>query len=112
MAALPFGAGTFDALVSYYAVIHVPRTDHAGVFSEFRRVLRAGGWALVCIGSGDNPDDRDPGSWLGTAMYWSHYDAETTLGLVGGAGFDVADSWDVPDPMDHGTHRFVLARAV
>ena len=72
MSALPLLRASFGTLVSYYAVIHVPREDHAAVFIEFRRVLRVWGWALVCIGSNDNPVDRDDDSWLGTPMYWSH----------------------------------------
>jgi hypothetical protein len=44
-------------------------------------------------------------------MYWSHFDAETTLALIAGAGFRIEDSWEIPDPMAHGTHRFVLAQA-
>jgi cyclopropane fatty-acyl-phospholipid synthase-like methyltransferase len=111
MTFLPVGSSIFDALVSYYAIIHVPREDHAAVFDEFRRVLRNEGWALVCVGSHDNPEDHDAESWLGTPMYWSHFDAETTLGLVTGAGFRIENSWEIPDPMEHGSHRFVLAQA-
>lgn len=112
MSALPVGSGTFDALVSYYAVIHVPRHDHPSVFAEFRRVLRPGAWALLCLGSSDIPADLDQSSWLGTPMYWSHYDGETTMGLVAAAGLAVTRSWEIADPMGHGGHRFVLARAL
>lgn len=35
MSSLPVGTASFDALVSYYAVIHVPREDHSVVFAEF-----------------------------------------------------------------------------
>jgi ubiquinone/menaquinone biosynthesis C-methylase UbiE len=108
MAALPLGSGTFNALVSYYAVIHVPREDHPTVFKEFRRVLRGNGWALICLGSNDNPQQHDP--WLGTPMYWSHFDAEKSLALLEESGFRIEDSWEIPDPMEHGTHRFVLAQ--
>jgi cyclopropane fatty-acyl-phospholipid synthase-like methyltransferase len=112
MSALPITSSAFHALVSYYAVIHVPREDHAAVFDEFRRVLQPGGWVLVCVGSDDNPEDRDAASWLGTPMYWSHFDAETTLALVSGARFRVEDSWEIRDPMEEqGSHRFVLAQA-
>jgi len=111
MTALPIGTSVCDALVSYYAVIHVPRDDHGAVFREFRRVLRPEGNALLCIGTDDNPEDHDTDSWLGTPMYWSHFDAETTIAIITGAGWRVDASWPVPDPMGHGTHRFVLARA-
>jgi SAM-dependent methyltransferase len=110
LVALPFASRSFDAVVSFYAVIHVDRTLHARVFGEVARVLRPGGHALLCLGARDVPADADPESWLGVPMFWSHFDAETNVGLVGDAGLAVLDARDVPDPMDHGGHTFVLAR--
>jgi SAM-dependent methyltransferase len=108
LSALPFAAGAFDGVVSYYAVIHVPRAEHAGVFAEVRRVLRPGGAALLCLGARDLPADLDPDSWLGTPMFWSHFDAETNLNLLGEAGFRVVLHRLVPDPIRHGHHLFAL----
>jgi ubiquinone/menaquinone biosynthesis C-methylase UbiE len=108
---LPFGNGSFDGLVSYYAVIHVPRADHRGVFAEFRRVLRPGGVALLCLGAGDVPEDDDTESWLGTHMFWSHFDADTNLEMLRASGFEVVLDEIVADPMDHGRHLFALVTA-
>jgi SAM-dependent methyltransferase len=110
LAALPFGPETFDAIVSYYAIIHVPRSDHPTIFGEIRRVLRPGGWALLCLGAADLPEDHDPESWLGTAMYWSHFDAATNLGLLRAAGLEVVVDREIPDPMGHRGHLFALVR--
>lgn len=110
LASLPFTAASFDAVVSYYAIIHVPRLDHAAVFAEVRRILKPGGWSLLCLGQEDNPEDRDPESWLGTPMYWSHFDAATSLELLRAAGLEVVSDEIVPDPMDHGGHLFALVR--
>ncbi len=106
---LPFGEASFDAVVSYYAIIHLPRSSHAGVFSEFHRVMRGGGVALLCLGWTDNPADHDPESWLGAPMFWSHYDADTNLRLLQESGFAIEWSREVLDPMDHASHQFVLA---
>jgi len=111
LAALPFGDGSFDGLVSFYAVIHVPRAHHRSVFAEFRRVLRPGGVALLCLGARDLPGDDDTDSWLGTHMFWSHFDAETNLDMLRAEGFDVLLDRIVPDPMDHGQHLFALVTA-
>jgi ubiquinone/menaquinone biosynthesis C-methylase UbiE len=110
LASLPFSDATFDAVVSFYAIIHVPRHDHSAVFAEVRRVLRPGGWSLLCLGQSDNPADHDPESWLGTPMYWSHFDAATSLELLRAADLDVVNHEIVPDPMDHGGHLFALVR--
>jgi ubiquinone/menaquinone biosynthesis C-methylase UbiE len=111
LSTLPFADGSFDGLVSYYAVIHVPRSDHWGVFAEFRRVLRPGGVALLCLGAGDLPEDDDADSWLGTHMFWSHFDAETNLDMLRASGFEVVLDEIVADPMDHGRHLFALVAA-
>lgn len=107
---VPFRDASFDAVVSHYAVIHVPRDDHPAVFAEVRRVLKPGGWTLLCLGARDNPGDHDPESWLGAPMFWSHYDAPTNVRLVRDAGLDIVDDRVIDDPMGHGQQLFVLAR--
>jgi ubiquinone/menaquinone biosynthesis C-methylase UbiE len=108
--ALPFPSARFDAVVSYYAIIHIPRSDHSRVFGEIARVLHVGGVALLCLGASDNPADHDPSSWLGAPMFWSHFDAATNLELLAAARFDVMWEREIADPMSHGSHQFVLAR--
>jgi ubiquinone/menaquinone biosynthesis C-methylase UbiE len=111
LVALPFGDRSFDGLVSYYAVIHVPRSEHGVVFDEFRRVLVPGGVALLCVGAADVAEDDDTESWLGTHMFWSHYDAETNLEMLRAAEFDIIRHELVKDPMNHGRHLFALVAA-
>ncbi|HEY4398028.1 MAG TPA: class I SAM-dependent methyltransferase [Acidimicrobiia bacterium] len=111
LVALPFDDGSFAGLVSYYAVIHVPRSEHRLVFDEFRRVLVPGGVALLCLGAGDTPEDHDPESWLGAPMFWSHFDAETNLEMLRASGFDIIRHELLDDPMDHGRHLFALVSA-
>ncbi len=110
LASLPFPTASFDGLVSYYAIIHVPRVDHALVFAEVHRVLRPGGWALLCLGAGDVPEDHDPESWLGAPMYWSHFDAETNRALLRAASLEIVVDRVIPDPMGHRGHLFALVR--
>ena len=111
LVALPFADRSFDGLVSYYAVIHVPRSEHQVVFDEFRRVLRPDGVALLCLGARDLPADDDTESWLGTHMFWSHFDAETNLEMLRASRFDIIRHELVEDPMDHGRHLFALVAA-
>ncbi len=56
---LPFNNDTFDALCSYYAIIHVPRNEHSKLLKDFHRTLKPGGLALLCMGAGDLPEDVD-----------------------------------------------------
>lgn len=109
MTHLPFADGAFDGLVSSHAVIHIPRDQHASVFSEFRRVLRPDGEALAVVGSepweGRNPD------WLDTGeeMFWSFYGAERNLELLRAAGFSVERTELVDDELGG---EFLFVRVV
>ena len=106
LVALPFADASFDAVCSYYAVIHVPRDQHAKVLDGFARVLRSGGLALLCLGAADLPAWTE--QYHDAPMYWSHYDAKTSLSLVEAAGFGLLWHRSVAD--GSGSHLFVLAR--
>ena len=104
---LPFRDETFDAIVSYYAIIHVPRDQHRELLLDFRRVLRAGGLVLLCMGAGDLPSDI--GEFHGSKMFWSHYDRPTNLSLLKETGFNVLFSELAMDPeYPPSAHLFVL----
>jgi ubiquinone/menaquinone biosynthesis C-methylase UbiE len=111
MTRLCFREGSFDAICSYYAIIHVPREEHAGILRDFYRILRPGGLALFCLGAGDLPESVE--KYLnGVEMYWSHYDAKTNIGLLEECGFSII--WyrlvnDSTDPKSKSVHLFVLA---
>jgi SAM-dependent methyltransferase len=45
----------FHGICAWYSVIHIPDELLPQVFSEFRRVLRPDGWALVAFQVGDQP---------------------------------------------------------
>ena len=48
-AALPFEAGSFDAIYCAQVIEHFSRSDAATVLAEFRRVLRVGGVARIVV---------------------------------------------------------------
>ena len=107
---LPVADRSADAVVSFYAIIHVPRDEHARVLAEVARVLRPGGRALLCLGASDIPVDLDPVSWLGVPMFWSHFDGAANQALVADAGLVIDAAHHVADPMAHAGHLFVAAR--
>jgi SAM-dependent methyltransferase len=106
---LSFRDASFQAVVSYYAIIHVPREQHQHVFHELHRVIRQGGFALLCLGANDIPEDHDPESWLGVPMFWSHFDARTNLEMLQLVGFHILWHRIVTDPMNESQHLFVFA---
>jgi SAM-dependent methyltransferase len=108
MTKLDFPAGTFDAICSYYAIIHVPREEHRPLLASFHRMLKPGGFALLCLGAEHLVDDIDE-DFLGARMYWSHYDAATYLEMLKEIGFTILWSRIVADETCEGAgHLFVL----
>ena len=81
---------SFDAIVCFYAVEHVPRRRHAELFARFRGWLRPGGLLLFTVETHDADDVV--GEWLGEPMFFSQYGHEQTLELVRQAGFEIVRS--------------------
>jgi ubiquinone/menaquinone biosynthesis C-methylase UbiE len=110
MTELAFPDQSFDAICSYYAIIHIPRQEHRRMFLNLHRILRPLGLALLCLGASDLADDIDE-NYLGARMYWSHYDADTNIEMLHECGFNVIWSKIVADSTYPGSaHLFVLAQ--
>jgi SAM-dependent methyltransferase len=110
MTKLDFPDETFEGIVSYYAIIHIPREEHDPLLANFYRMLKAGGLALLCLGAEHLIDDVDE-NYLGARMYWSHYDTETYLRMLNSCGFSIIWSRQVADATCEGAgHLFVLAQ--
>jgi SAM-dependent methyltransferase len=110
LARLAFPDQSFDAVCSYYAVIHIPRREHRAVLQGFHRLLKPSGLALLCLGANDLAEDYEE-DYLGTRMYWSHFDAETNMRMVKACGFRVIWNQIVADASSPGSgHLFLLAQ--
>ena len=106
-----FAESTFDAVVAFYVLNHLPRDEFAPLLERVRSWLRAGGWFLASFPTTDNPGWR--GEWLGVEMFFSGHDVPTTLRLVGDAGLEVVEeSVETMIEPDYGEGRWlwVLAR--
>jgi len=103
---------TFDAVVAFYVLTHVPRDAHAVLFARIRRWLRPGGIFLASLGVEDDPGGIEP-DWLGVDMYFSHFSAPRNRRLVEAAGFTIEWAEILTEPEDRFDARFlwVLARA-
>jgi len=110
MTKLDFPEDTFDGICSYYAIIHVPREEHQPLLVTFHRMLKTGGMVLLCLGAENLIDDIDE-NYLGTRMYWSHYDSDTYIKMLNECGFSIIWSKYVKDSTCEGAgHLFVLAQ--
>ena len=84
-----FAPGSFDAIVSFYAIEHLPREEHGDLLRRFAGWLRPGGRLLVTVEPYDQPGET--GTWLGVPMFFSHFDPDTTERLLIEAGFSVTE---------------------
>lgn len=96
---------SFDGIISTYAIIHIPRELHAGIFRSFNSILKPGGVMLVSVASWAWEEFAD---YMGVDMFWSHYDPDTSQSLITAAGFDIEFGRDVEAGGEK--HHWVLAR--
>lgn len=109
--ALELDAGSFDAVVSFYAFNHVPRELLAPTFARIRRWLVPGGLLMTALGVGDL--EAWTGEWLGAPTFFSSFPREKNSSLVREAGFELLRDELVTfrEPEGDVTFQWVLARA-
>lgn len=107
MAALPIAADAADAVTAYHSVFHVPRDQQQGVYEEFARVTRPGGWLLITLPGGRYETVRR--GWMGGQMLFSSPGRERTLDHLRAAGYRTIETTTTDDPLGSST-EFVFAQ--
>ena len=100
------GEHQVDAVVSFYAIFHLPRESHESLFRTIHTFLAPGGYLLVTMGSseweGVEPDFCD------VPMWWSHYGPDENRAIIRRAGFEIL--LDEIDESGDERHQVILAR--
>jgi ubiquinone/menaquinone biosynthesis C-methylase UbiE len=106
MTALHLRPASVDAVVSFYALIHVPLDDQRMMFPRIRSWIRPGGYLLAITGA-----DRWTGTeaYLGAEMFWDHADTATYLHWLSAAGLEPV--WHRYIAEGESGHSLILARA-
>jgi SAM-dependent methyltransferase len=108
MMALTFPSNHFEAIVSFYAIIHVPLDEQPQLFGKMKRWLRPGGSLMITVGHNQwTGIEKD---WLdipGGTMYWSHADAATYKTWLLENRFTIR--WTRFVPEDESGHTLILA---
>ena len=88
MTEIDFMPNSFDAVVSFYSMIHVPRDKQRRLLQNIASWLRPGGILVATMGnnSAQMIFEKD---WMGVPMFWSIYDAETNQRLIREAGLKI-----------------------
>ena len=69
---LEFEAASFDAVVAYYTLFHLPREEHRPLLERIATWLRPGGYLLATVARGGHAGYTEP-DFFGAEMYWSHF---------------------------------------
>jgi SAM-dependent methyltransferase len=88
MTRLTFPPASFDAVLAFYSITHVPREEQAQLLRDIARWLRPGGMLVASLGAEDDPGSVEE-DWLGAPMYFSAFDSMTSKRLVRDAGFEL-----------------------
>jgi cyclopropane fatty-acyl-phospholipid synthase-like methyltransferase len=99
---------SFDAVVSFYAIIHVPREEQAALVGRIYSWLRPGGAFLANWALSDWEGREENWEGWGAPMWWSHFSADANLDMLRGAGFRIESA----EERESGGERWlwVLAR--
>lgn len=105
MAELSLRPASLDAVVSFYALIHVPLADQRDLFPRVRAWLRPGGWFLAIVGASPWQGIQP---YLGAPMFWEHAGTEAYLGWLADAG--LVPAWHRFVPEGDSGHTLILAQ--
>jgi SAM-dependent methyltransferase len=103
MVALQFAAASLDAVVSFYALIHLPLADQRALIPKIRGWLRPAGLFLAIVGAQPWTGNGGP------AVSWDHAGTSSYLDWLEEAGF--TPQWDRFIPEGQAGHSLILARA-
>lgn len=84
---LAFPERSFDGVTAFYSISHVPRDEHARLFTRVAGWLKPGGLFLATLGAEESPDWT--GDWLEVPMFFSNHDAGENRRLLRDAGLSL-----------------------
>ena len=87
MTSVAFHPSSFDAVVSFYAIFHLPLSEHARLIARISDWLRPGGYLMATFSP-----DREEGyteDFFGAEMYWSNLSLPEYRRLLENSGFDI-----------------------
>jgi SAM-dependent methyltransferase len=106
MTTLDYPPRSYDAVVAFYSLTHVPRDEQPPLLTRIRDWLRPGGVFIASMGVDDDAGTVEH-DWLGVDMYFSHFGARRNLRMVEGAHMTVESSEILAEPEDRHDARFL-----
>ncbi len=96
---LSFSKESFDAIVSFYSIFHIPRDEHLDLLEKMNRGLKESGVILITMGTGD--DEKIESEFVGSYMVWSSFSIQKNKDLVKKSGFKILRSYEETEEEHH-----------
>jgi cyclopropane fatty-acyl-phospholipid synthase-like methyltransferase len=97
MLTLSFQPETFDGVVAFFSIFHLPREEQKVMFQKVFTGMKTGSKFAFNLGSEAKEEIRD--LFFGKEMFWSGWGVERSLEILREVGF-VVESWEVRDAGD------------
>ncbi len=88
---MEFPPDEFNAVVSFYAVFHLPREEHPGLFKRIHEWLKPGGYLLATVAV-FNEAAYTEDDFFGETMYWSNYSLDEYRDILTETGFKLLET--------------------
>ncbi|MBC8507021.1 MAG: methyltransferase domain-containing protein [Anaerolineales bacterium] len=112
-----FPAVYFDAVVSFYAIFHLPREEHSKLFRRIHRWLKVGGYFFGTVAQTNEPAYTEH-DFFGETMYWSNFGLEDYQKLLTEIGFQLLESgalghgFDADEDISEEHHPLIFAQRI
>ncbi len=83
-----FRPGSFDAVVSFYAIFHTPLSEHAPLIARIGEWLRPGGYFLATL-SPNREEGYTEDDFFGAEMFWSNLSLPEYRDVLASSGFEI-----------------------
>ncbi|KAJ3726841.1 S-adenosyl-L-methionine-dependent methyltransferase [Lentinula raphanica] len=88
MMAIEFPEQSFDAVMAFYSLFHLPRDEHGLMLKKMVQWLKPGGWLLFNTGTKEEERTRD---WMGVKMFSSSLGVEGNEQILAEYGLELTD---------------------
>jgi ubiquinone/menaquinone biosynthesis C-methylase UbiE len=108
MTRLSFEPASFDGVVSFFTIFHLPRAEQSGMLSSIYSWLKPGGMFVFNLATID--EEEIYGEMMGHGMFWSSYSVEESKAMVTAVGLEVVEVEVLESEPDDGV-KFMWAVA-
>lgn len=89
MSSMALANGSMGGVISYYSIIHCPKSMVSAFFKEFYRVLMPGGCLLVAVKAGMREAMQSDLLGIETEIYFSLFSEDEICGFLQQVGFTI-----------------------